>query len=144
MNVEVQARDDGSLRFVERDRGTIAKLSYPQVAVLYGLSTASKMSPLRREVFFGLLRQPLVAGSLRANIETLKTAAPSGPLVFFADIGHLQALNLVAQPPRNPLLELAPVKAHTPLRLTKPGELLVDWLTTQWTGWAAYTQQFPL
>lgn len=144
MNLEVEAQDDGSIHFVAPDKGTIARLTYREVAILYGLSSASTMSPIRAEVFFEMLHASLAARPLRARLTTLKTVEPSRPLAFFADLGHLQALNLITPSFRHPLLELSQRRPHAPVRLTRQGEILMDWLTTNWTGWAAYTQRFPL
>ena len=143
MNLEVEAQNDGSIHFVAPDKGTIARLSYREVAILYGLSTASTMSPMRAEVFFEMLHASLAAGPLAARLTTLKTAEPSGPLLLFADLGHLQALNLITPSLRHPLLELSQRRPQAPVRLTKQGEILMDCLTTKWAGWAAYTQRFP-
>jgi hypothetical protein len=33
---------------------------------------------------------------------------------------------------------------YVPVKLTDQGRLFLDWLSATWTGWTAYTQQFPL
>ena len=144
MHIEVQAHDDGSLRFVAPERGTVATLSAAEVAVLYSLRMASTRSTPRRDVFFALHDHPRVAGPVAAHMQRLKTVEPYGPLGFWAEMGHLQALDLVAPYRRNPLLELARMAPHAAFHLTKQGEVLVDWLISKWAGWAAYSQRFRL
>ena len=124
MKLQIQVRENGTLQFVDPDKGPIVILAYTELRILYQLARPTQVFISEWHRAMDHLRR--LQSGIPAPVD------PWDPR-FATSVRHLEKLGLIQ-----------PSRPSQPAQLTQQGKVLMNWLHYGWVGLAAYLRQFPL